>query len=355
MADIQKQIQEFDKNIRLDWETDEKKELRDKREIILEKLRKQFATKRDEGQQVPTFTEFNQGSYAMNTGIRPADGDYDIDVGLRFNCAKKDYPNPVDAKILVADALEGHTQLGTEIHKSCVRVCYQVDGEQAFHVDLAVYAYDDPESQTRRLFLAKGERGSSPELRWWDESDPQGLIDWVKDCFKDAKREQFLRVIRALKRWKTEKFKTDGQNAPSGIGLTVAAGLWFQPQVHIDAYAGSFSDDLNAMRAFVGAMESRFRPVGSKEDGSPLYRLEVKLPMAPGRDIFERMTDGQMTTFRERLIQLRDLLDEVKDEPDPVRACQQMRDAFGEEFPVPDKKGTGQSGGRAVVSSGISA
>src|SRR3954463_8170439 len=115
MADIQKQIVEFDKNIRLDWDTDEKKELHKKREIILGKLRDRFAKMREEGQSVPTFAELNQGSYAMNTGIRPADGDYDIDVGLRFNCAKKDYPNPVDLKILVADALEGHTKLGTEI------------------------------------------------------------------------------------------------------------------------------------------------------------------------------------------------------------------------------------------------
>jgi hypothetical protein len=109
------------------------------------------------------------------------------------------------------------------------------------------------------------------------------------------------------------------------------------------------------MRAFVDAMVSRFRQEGSKEDGSPLYRLEVKLPMAPGLDIFKRMTVGQMTTFRERLIQLRDLLDEVTNEPDPVPACRQMRSAFGDEFPVPDKNDTGQRGGRAIVSSGISA
>lgn len=356
MADIQTQILEFDKNIRLSWETEEKT-LSDKREIILGKLRDKFAAMRAEQKKVPTFTDFNQGSYEMDTGIRPADGlDYDIDVGLRFNCATTDYPNPVDLKILVADVLKDHTKLGTDIRKSCVTVKYQVDGEQAFHVDLAIYAYDNPKSDTKRLFLAKGERGSGEDYRWWEESDPQGMIDWVKKRFQDAQREQFLRVIRALKRWKTEKFKTDGHNAPSGIGLTVAAGQWFQPQVHTDpATRRTYSDDLKAMRAFVDTMVTRFQLAGTKDDGSPLYRLTVHVPVAPRLDIFEKMTDGQMTTFRERLIQLRDRLDAVTGEPDPVRACQLMRQDFGREFPVPDKKDTARSGGRAIASGGVSA
>ena len=355
MADIQAQVVEFDKNIRLGWETEEET-LSEKRKIILDKLRDKFAAMREENKKIPKFTDFNQGSYEMNTGIRPADGDYDIDVGLRFNCAKEDYPNPVDLKILVADVLKGHTELGTEIKKSCVTVKYQRDGEQVFHVDLAIYAYDDPKSTTARLFLAKGQRGSSEEHRWWEESDPQGLIDWVKNRFQNAQREQFLRVIRALKRWKTEKFKTEGQNTPSGIGLTVAAGHWFQPEVHVDAYARTtYSDDLKAMRAFVDTMVSQFYWIGMKDDGSPLYRLTVPVPVAPGLDIFKRMTDGQMTTFRTLLIQLRALLDEVKQETDPVRACQLMRQHFGNEFPIPDKKNTGSKGGPAIVSSATSA
>lgn len=355
MADIQNQIVEFDKNIRLSLATEEKT-LSAKREIILGKLRDKFAVMRTEKKKVPKFTDFNQGSYEMDTGIRPADGDYDIDVGLCFNCATAEYPNPVDLKILVADVLKGHTELGTEIRKSCVTVKYKVDGEQAFHVDLAIYGYDDPQGEPKRLFLAKGQRGSDEDNRWWEASDPRGLIEWVKNRFQDAERQQFLRVIRALKRWKTEKFKTDGQNAPSGIGLTVAAGEWFQPQVHYDAYERqTYPNDLKAMRAFVDSMVNHFRWIGAKDDRSPLYRLSVPVPVAPRLDIFERMTDGQMTTFRERLIQLRERLDAVTSEPDIVRACQLMRQDFGEEFPVPDKKDTGRAGAKAVVSSGVAA
>jgi hypothetical protein len=358
MADIQTQIEAFDDNIRL-TRLKENKELIQKRDIILGKLRARFDQMRDENEEeIPTFSFINQGSYEMGTGIHPAEGqDYDIDVGLKFNCAKADYPNPVDLKALVAKALKDHTDLGTEVRRSCVTIKYTRDGEQAFHVDLAVYAYDDPESATRRLFIAKGKLGSGEKDRIWEQSDPEGLTQWVEQRFTDDReQEQFLRVIRALKRWKTEKFKTDGQNAPSGIGLTVAAGQWFRPQIHRDDFAArTKSDDRKAMRAFVDMLVRAFHPVGSKQDGTTLYRLTVQVPVAPWADIFMKMTDGQMTTFHDRLVQLRDQLDKVAQEPDPVEACKLMRKEFGPEFPVPQKSNTGQGGGKAITTVATSA
>ncbi|RKH97813.1 nucleotidyltransferase [Corallococcus sp. AB030] len=145
MAKIQTQIEQFDSNIRLK-RFDENKMLREKRDAILNRLREKFAALRKEGKEIPSFDTFNQGSYQMGTGIQPADGDYDIDVGVRFNCASTKYPNPVTLKITVADALEGHTEIGTDIRRSCVTVYYKLNGEQAYHVDLAVYTYDNPES-----------------------------------------------------------------------------------------------------------------------------------------------------------------------------------------------------------------
>ncbi|NMO18774.1 nucleotidyltransferase [Pyxidicoccus fallax] len=356
MANIQTQIEQFDSNIRLK-RFDENKMLREKRDAILNRLREKFAAQRREGEDIPSFDPLNQGSYQMGTGIQPADGDYDIDVGLRFNCSKTEYPNPVALKIKVADALEGHTEIGTDIRRSCVTVYYKLDGEQAYHVDLAVYTYDDPESPDRKLFLAKGKRNAAENDRSWEESDPIGLGKWVENRFSmDDEQQQFLRVIRALKRWKTEKFKTDGNNAPSGIGLTVAAGMWFSPRLTRDDFAKKTTfNDLEAMQAFVMLLINRFQQVGSKEDGSQLYRLSVNVPVAPRKDIFTRMTDGQMTTFRERLMQLRDRLAEVAKESDPVVACKLMRKEFGEEFPVPDKDDTGQPRGRAISSGGVSA
>ncbi|NVI98865.1 nucleotidyltransferase [Myxococcus sp. AM009] len=358
MAIIQSQLIQFDDKIRL-RRFDENKELREKRDIILGKLRGRFeALRKEEKLDVPTFEHFNQGSYEMGTGIHPEKGDYDIDVGLAFNCAKTKYLNPVDLKILVDDALEGHALLGSEVRRSCVTVRYQKEGELAFHVDLAIYTYDNPDSPTRRMFIAKGKRGSGENDRHWEESEPRKLTDWVAGRFVDEEQQrQFLRVIRALKRWKTKKFATDGQNAPSGIGLTVAAGQWFKPQVTVDPFKSTTTtiDDLKAMRNLVDTMVSHFTPTSTKADGSTLYRLAVTLPVAPGTDIFTKMTEGQMTTFRERLTQLRDCLDQVKNEVDIVEACKRMQDQFGDEFPVPEKDSTGRKAGPAIVSSAVSA
>ena len=349
MANIQKQFVQFDEIIRLKRFV-ENKMLRDNRDAILDRLRAQ--------KQIPPFEPLNQGSYEMGTGIQPAEGtEYDIDVGLRFNRARSEYPNPVDLKVLVADVLENHTDLGAKVRRSCVTVYYKLGGEQGYHVDLAIYTYDDPRSPSRRLFLAKGLRDADEKNRWWEESDPQGLGAWVEQRFSNAdEQEQFLRIIRALKRWKTEKFKTDGNNAPSGIGLTVAAGQWFQPRVIHDTFAHKTTcDDLEAMRLFVGALRTRFTQVGWKQDGSQLYRLTLPVPVAPHKDIFEKMTTGQLTTFHERLGQLQECLDKAAREPDPVVACELMRKHFGDKFPVPDKKHTGQSGGPAIATSGVSA
>lgn len=356
MANIQSQFLEFDGVIRL-GRFNENATLREKRDRILTRLKEKFAEFREEGEDVPTFVPFDQGSYRMDTGVKPAEGDYDIDEGLRFECSTKAYSDPVALKVLVADALDGHTDLGTDVRRSCVTVRYKVDGEQGYHVDLAVYAYDDPASSTRRLYLAKGKKGSETKERFWEESDALGLIDWVETRFADGEEhKQYLRVVRALKRWKTERFSTDGNAAPTGIGLTVASGLWLQPRVVTDAMTGETTvDDMQAIYRLTEAMLRQFRQTGVDGEGNPVYRIEVKLPVAPGNDLFVKMTDGQMQNLRARLVALRDHLEAAAREPDPVAACELMRKEFGPEFPVPPKEDTAQRRGRAIISSGVSA
>lgn len=356
MADIQKFLIEFDSNIRLK-RFDENEMLREKRDVIIRKLTDRFDAMRKEGKDIPTFTCFNQGSYQLGTGIQPAEGDYDIDVGIRFACASSKYSDPVTLKALVADALDGHTSTPIEVRRSCVTVRYKQGGEPAYHVDLAVYTYDDPDGENRKLLIAKGKRNSDDDQRYWEASDPVGLIDWVSARFTDEDdRAQFFRVIRALKRWKTERFSVTGNAAPSGIALTVAAGTWFIPSVQRRLVAKTVTpDDLDAMLAFVNRVIERFVPAANSADGSTLYRLRVELPVEPFKDLFEKMTEIQMTSLRERLIELRDALVGATETADPVVACEKLRAQFGKEFPVPPKEATAQPRGRAVSSAGVSA
>lgn len=54
----------------------------------------------------PSYTSFTQGSYALDTGIHPLDGNPDMDIGILFQCSPSDYPDPLVLKKYVRDALE---------------------------------------------------------------------------------------------------------------------------------------------------------------------------------------------------------------------------------------------------------
>ena len=95
MADVQKQFGEFNEAIRLK-QYEENTTLREKRDVVLKKLKERMKAlfkEKDEAQ--PTYTHFDQGSYKLGTGVKPLEGDFDIDVGLRFDVTKEDYPDPV--------------------------------------------------------------------------------------------------------------------------------------------------------------------------------------------------------------------------------------------------------------------
>lgn len=112
---LQKYFRNFNETIKMDYK--EKSELADKRDILLKKLR--------DSNELPSFSELNQGSYSMYTGVEPLDKEYDIDVGLRFKANKDDYEKPTELKNKIYDILQNHTEYGAEIKKPCVTVTYK--------------------------------------------------------------------------------------------------------------------------------------------------------------------------------------------------------------------------------------
>lgn len=171
---LQKYFKNFNNKIKMDYE--EKSELASKRDILLKKLR-------DSGQ-LPSFTELNQGSYSMYTGVEPLDKEYDIDVGLRFKANKDEYEKPTELKNKICDILKNHTEYGAKVKKPCVTVTYKKDGEIAYHVDLVVYTYEDKNDSDSQLYLARG-KDSKPEEICWEKSDPKGLVDYINAKYED--------------------------------------------------------------------------------------------------------------------------------------------------------------------------
>ncbi len=332
---LQTEFNKFHENIKL-HDKEDNKELREKRDMLTDELRAYFKKKREEDEDFPkiTFTVENQGSYSMQTGIKAIDnGDYDIDVMVLFNINKKDYGNPVEVKKWVFEALSKGTRK-VFYKKPCVRVQYYKDGEEEFHVDLAIYANDNDDEKT---YLAWGKPTSAKEDKKWEVSDPKLLKKKINEKHKDADdRMQMKREIRYLKRWKDLKFKNTDKGKPTGIAITALAYNLFNPQIERDFFASTVEpNDLLALKNLVSSIIGQFR-------GWPTKKISVQLPVEPYNDLFDKMTDKQQETFKEKLEALKTALEDAEQEPDPHEASKIMRKQFGDDFPLVDKDKSGQ-------------
>ena len=248
MANVQTYFNKFHDTIRRSY--DDSDILREKRDLLLDDLREGLGRyAQNQNVKIPRFEHFNQGSYAMGTGIEPLPGeDYDIDVGLNFHLSKNDY-SPVQVKQWVYEALRTGNRT-VEYKRPCVRVQYHRSGEQVYHVDLAVYS-GSSSNWDNRTYLAKGFLGSEPENRIWEPAEPKKLIDIFQQKFQNQEghREQFRRVIRFLKRWKDFNFSANGNERPTGIAITACALNWYQVGTRYNPSDGkSYYDDLKAFK-----------------------------------------------------------------------------------------------------------
>lgn len=336
MPAVQKYFEDFHANIKLDND-DEKAKLREKRDTLLRALKANL------DDDVPEFESFNQGSYSMHTGVLPLDGNYDIDVGLIFDCKRDKYPDPVVLKKKVRDALDTHGRT-LAIRRPCVTVNYMRGDEVDYHVDLAIYAKRDD----GLLDIAKGKENSASDKRVWESSDPKELTSVICNAFTDyAQLAQYRRCIRYLKRWRNTQFTNGG--APLSIALTVAAKSWFKPYFDISGKPC----DLLAMTDWVKAMLAQFQ--WDSTDEGLHERLKVVLPVTPYTDVMAGMTKTQMATFKEKLEGLRDALSDAYDEDLPEDACKLLNKQFGDDFKVPEKQETAKAARAPFISTGNSA
>lgn len=310
---LQSLFRRFNESIQLN-RFDENAELREKRDRILNRLRDNSSRK---------FDWFNQGSYAMGTGIKPLNGDYDIDIGIVFDVDHREY-SPVMVKGWVHKALDGHTTR-VEWRRPCITVYYQQAGEAIYHVDLAILSKDP---YTRGLRLAIGKEHSAADQQEWQVDDRKGFIEAIASRFSGEDAAQFRRVIRYLKRWKDNHFASQGRAAPTGLSLTVAAYFWFQPTKSGGLHGVDY-DDLGATLSLVKSIRRSFVPTWDPKLGRNIHRLWLQFPNAPHDNVFERMTNQQMQELYQRLEQLIEWLEEAS----RTGAVAPLRRAFGDALP----------------------
>lgn len=326
MADLQRNFLDFHDKIKLD---DENETLREKRDNILKVLKNNIS---DEASQYNTFLH---GSYSMGTGIKPINGDYDIDVGICFDINKDDYSDSTIPKKWVYDSVNGHTK-SVEFKTSCIKVQYQKKDEPLYHVDLSVYANKNDD---QKMYLAKGKQNSSDENKFWELSNPPELKEKINELFPDIEdRKQFKRCIRYLKRWKDLKFSSTGNKAPSGIALTISAYNYLEISYDYDAFTNTRKyNDLKALKDMIERMLNNFQSIYDESEGNFVERLVVKMPIEPQNDLFEKMSNISMLEFKEKLYRLKESLGKAYEEIDPVAACEYLNKVFGEDFVIPEK------------------
>lgn len=334
---VQSELKKFNDKIRADFVT--KKELSEKRDILLGKLRN--------NDDLPSFQELNQGSYAMCTGIEPEDdSEYDIDVALRFSANKDDY-DPIELKEKICEILKNHTDYGAEIKKPCVTVTYKKDGEAKFHVDLVTYLYADKDDENSQLYIAKGKDKDSQE---WEEADPKGLVDYINNRIEQCEqREQYRRLVRYLKKWKNRKFSNTGYANPPSIGITLLV---------VDNFNYYKEDDLSSLINVVDAIINKFSYVGKNDFGRDMYRICLSLPNSLkfkfGNNIFEKMSVAQITDFKDKIEKLKNDLVEVSEEADEQEQYNKLNKIFGDDFEIPEAKNSAKKQFNYIPSSSAS-
>ncbi|BAQ67021.1 nucleotidyltransferase [Geminocystis sp. NIES-3709] len=326
MVNLQTQFSKFHETIKIDF--DESQYLRDKRDLIVNNLReglkKLFAV---QSLQPPIFHSFNQGSYDLATGVEPPTGqDYDIDVGIVFHFSRNHY-QPVQVKEWVYHALSSFNRT-VEIKRPCVRVQYHQNGEKWFHVDLAIYSSDQDNFGREINYIAKGYSNSSEDYKFWEVSEPFKLKELLKSKFPDQlDRDQFRRIIRYLKRWKDYNFSSTIAGKPTGIALTACCYNLFEPKKNYEYQSYPYQykyNDLEALKNVVNGIISMFNWQN---------QIIVQLPVQPYNDLFEKMTDDQMKSFKNKLITLKNTLITASNEYDSSDACLKLQKVFGPDFP----------------------
>lgn len=314
MAKLQKEFQSFHDTIKIGT-YEENKTLRDKRDLLVNEL---TAALKDEvipgTEDKLTFTKLDQGSYAMNTGIKPKSDDYDIDVGINFDIKTGDYESH-KLKQLVFDTIDKQANRTVEYNRPCITVKYS-DG---YHVDLAVYANNDDDMR-----IAWGKKNSEEKI--WFEADPKGLTKWVGDVSTNATEcEQFRRCVRYLKKWKELKFSSDGNNAPPSVGLTIMARK---------AFLYKADDDLGAVLHIAQQIKTSFVQVWDNDAAAMLWATSVTLPVQPYKDVFYKMKPKQLDNFYNKITDLVEALEASKANDSEHDASKVLCKAFGDDFPL---------------------
>lgn len=263
MANCHDLFLNFNDNITLDSE--KKSSLRTSRNAIRDDIKKYF----DEDLNVTMPKFWGQGSYMMNTIIKPLEGEYDIDDGVYLEHLSEDnesdWPTVGTVHTWVVNAIQDRTSTEPQDKNTCVRAIYKND----YHIDIPIYI--------------KGKNSDHPKLahksKGWIDSDPKELTNWFNDEV-GAKDAQIKRIVRYFKAWKD--FEKNEDKFPSGMIFTVLAANHF-----IEGYEDT--DDAS----LIAIAQSIYDALN--------YNFSLSRPVFPNEELLEGWSASAEKNFLDKL------------------------------------------------------
>jgi len=287
----------------------ERNKLETSKRAVISKITKAF---QDKGYKAPQF--IGQGSYTMDTSIRPVSGYYDLDLGVYIKNLigdPDDWPKTESIHQVIFNAVDGHTSIRPISKKSCIRVVYKSPytdkNDISYHIDLPVYAYkvgfwnNDPKT----VIGFKGEK------QWSEFSSPSDFTKWfLNQCKRNSKDEnQLKRIVKYLKAWKENCPKSPV--LPNGMTLTVLASKNFKPHQRDDV-------------AFLETVKEFNYKLG--------WHFSIEKPTNPFNDLSEHMTNNEESNFMDRTERLIQIGEEALNITSQTNSIKKWARIFGSRF-----------------------
>ena len=284
-------------NGEIELKSNKKASLRTSRDAIREDIRNHFEKELKVSK--PKFR--GQGSYMMNTIIKPIDGEYDIDDGVYLehlaDTDEEDWPTTGTVHNWIVKAVQDRTSTPPKNKNTCVRVIYKGD----YHIDLPIYIKATDSDHPKLAHKTKG----------WVDSDPKELTKWFNEQVS-SKNAQLKRLVRYFKAWKD--FKKNGDKFPSGMIFTILAA---------NHYVEGYED----------ADDSAFIAVAKEIYDALNANFSLNRPVFPGEELFEDWSETAKTNFLTKLSSLIDNGQKAFEEADKVAASKIWIKIFGDRFP----------------------
>jgi hypothetical protein len=300
------------------------------RESIRKRIKEGFAKLPEQDRSTHELDFQSQGSFVMDTIIRPENDDFDLDDGVYFqgSIKREQRAKPNIFHQLIIRSIDKNNGIeDIEDKSTCVRVKYinKNNGNTlGFHIDIPIYYADNfynPDlADTKRDWTI-----SNPVefIAWFEEKakskfEKAFLLEshkyseqyekWLSDIRKED--SQLRRIVRYMKAWADLKKK----EMPAGIIMTILAAENYVMNERDDV---AFRDTLINIKKYLDA-----------------NNCQCPRPTTPaGEDLFAEKTDEEKKYFLNALYVLINSANEAIELANQKEACSIWQKHLGNRFP----------------------